>query len=541
MRRLSPIAIPAALILAVSLTAIHRARADGTPAPAPASKDAPTPQASPGESAPPQGETIDPRGELPPGAPGVGSHPAPPPEVQREMQRERAADEKSRALRQDAQAHAGDPHYQTLYVDGLLDLGRDDEALLVAPALIEKFPRSAELSAAFGRALLRDGRFDLAAVQFQRAITLDAVQPRVFVLAGKTAVIQGDLATAEADLRKAISLDPGMMEARSALSLVLERERRYQEAIDALNAPGAREGAELVGRRKLLQQFVKNPPLVLPQGFTRVSIPFAQQRGFPPLVKATVGGGVEKYFVIDTASDEAILTSGAAKAFGLPERAKETAKDEEGNEHLMPVYAVLDQMTIGDLIVRRIPVRVSPGLRYPDDRIAGTIGRNFLRRFRVTIDYPAKTLVLAKSAGPALEGTPFGLATVMLVDGRIGDETVGPFVVDTSSYTPGAMDAKFVAEQTGKTIFSTDVTKINQGPYLFKFTMPRLRVGGANFVDFPATAVDLRTMSQQVGVSVRGVIGLSLLRSCRVEIDFEEQRIALEKPAAPAAPAGPAS
>ena len=179
-----------------------------------------------------------------------------------------------------------------------------------------------------------------------------------------------------------------------------------------------------------------------------------------------------------------------------------------------------------------------PGLRYPDDQIAGSLGRQFLRRFRVVLDYAARTMTLSRAGGAPLDGSPFFETSAILVDGYRGDKPAGMFVVDSASYTPGVMDARFVAAETGLSIFSDSVTRINQGPYLFKLTMPDLTVCGVPFTKFPATAVDLRNMSRQVGVNVRGVIGYSLLRLCRVEIDFANQRLRLTRTASPAAPAG---
>jgi uncharacterized protein YbbC (DUF1343 family) len=59
------------------------------------------------------------------------------------------------------------------------------------------------------------------------------------------------------------------------------------------------------------------------------------------------------------------------------------------------------------------------------------------------------------------------------------------------------MDIPFVARETGLTVYSKHVKADPEGPYLFKFTMPDLKVGDALFEKFPATAVDLRTMARR--------------------------------------------
>ena len=122
----------------------------------------------------------------------------------------------------------------------------------------------------------------------------------------------------------------------------------------------------------------------------------------------------------------------------------------------------------------------------------------------------------------------------IVVEGSNGDRSMGKFVLDTSSYTPGAMDAKFVASETGLNMFSPEIKANADGPHLFSFTMPHLSVGGTEFTRFPATAVDLRQVSKQLRVNVHGLVGHSLLHECRLEIDFKNQRFTLKKTAAPA-------
>ncbi len=507
-----------------------------SPAPPAAAAQAPAGASSapaPGESAPPE----------------AGHKAAPPPDVARQIERDRVVAEKAGALRAAATAHPDEARYQVAWIEGLLDLGQDLEALDAAPPLVERFPGSAEMLAAFGRALLRDGQFELAALQLQRSLAIDGSSSRVETLFGKTAFIRGDLKAAESALRKALALDKGNQDARTTLALVLERAGRYGDAIGILKGAAGKEGAPLSGKQALFEKLAKEPPVVLPKGFTSATVPFVVARGYPPFVEVQLGKeAVKRLFVIDTGSEEAQLTSEAARALGLPDRGKELLKDDEGRERPAPAYVLLDQIRLGELTVGRIPARVAPGLRYPDEKIAGTLGREFLRRFRVVLDYAARTITLSRPDGPPLDGTPFFQTSAILVDGYRGDRAVGRFVLDSSSYTPGVLDARLVAVETGLTLFSPDVKKINQGPYLFKLTMPDLKLAGAEFKSFPATATDLRSMTRQLGVDVSGILGYSLLRLCRVELDFANQRVRLtqraaqpppaSEPAAPGAEAG---
>src|SRR5712691_4230055 len=197
--------------------------ATGTPA-------APNPPAPAADSAP--GDKVQAGGEgVMPSQPEVLGPGKPPPDVQKEIERNREVEAKAKALRDAAREHPTEIGYQVAWLQGLLDLNRLDEALDAAPGLIEKFPHSAELFVTFGRVLLREGQFDLATVQFQRAIALDATNARTHSLAARASFIRGDLKPAEAGFRTALSLDPNLQEARTSLSILLERSGRYSDAL----------------------------------------------------------------------------------------------------------------------------------------------------------------------------------------------------------------------------------------------------------------------------------------------------------------------
>jgi tetratricopeptide (TPR) repeat protein len=519
------------LVAMGTLLPMGAASAEGTGAPGAAEKPRP-----PAPAAPPTGTAPSPA--PPPAAAGDAKPPAespePPTEVKKEIERSKAAEGRAQELRAAALAHPNEVSYQVAYAQGLLDLGRTEEAVVVATAMAEQYPRSGEIMTILGRALARDGQFEVATVQYQRALALDPQNARTRALAAGISFIRGDLKAAEAGYRKALSLDASLKDARSSLAILLARAGRYKEAQAALGEAG--KGDPLAsGRLSLLPAFIKEPPFALPASFQKVSVPFVTAKGYPPFVRVKVNGNLEKLFVVDTGSEEILLTPGTAKALGLPEKGEGTVKDAEGRDHQTPAYVILDSFGFADLLVKRIPARVTPGLAYPDLQIGGSIGRDLLRRFRVTLDYGAKTLTLARGGGAPLNGVPFDIASVILLEGYRGDRAVGKFIIDTSSYTPGAMDIPFVARETGFTVYSPEVKQIPEGPYLFKFTMPDLKIGEASFENFPATAVDLRQMARQIGVNIRGVVGNSLLRQCRLEIDFENQRLTLRRlPQAPA-------
>src|SRR5262245_6330379 len=180
------------LAVMVVLTGGRPASAAGADAPAGAPEKSPPAAASTPSAAPPAGT---------PDAPAPGGTAEPPPEVLKQIERDKATDEKAQTLRAAAQAHPNEVSYQVAYAQGLLDLGRTDEALGVCPIMIEKFPRSAELMTSYGRALARDGQFELASLQYQRALGIDAKSAKTHALGAGVSLIRGDLKPAAAGYR----------------------------------------------------------------------------------------------------------------------------------------------------------------------------------------------------------------------------------------------------------------------------------------------------------------------------------------------------
>jgi tetratricopeptide (TPR) repeat protein len=464
---------------------------------------------------------------------------APPPELLKEIEQSRAEEARLQSAKSAAQAHPEEVRYQIDYLTALIDLERTADALEAAPAIVRAFPRSAEAFTIFGRALIKDGSFDLARLQFQRALSIDESNVVATMGAGRIDFMRGDLKSAEALFRKALTLDPSRKDTRAALSSLLEKTGLYAEALSLLLPDGVKaEKVELSGRKALLREFAKQAPMILPADFTSVIVPLKTSKNLPPRVSVKVGETEERIFVIDTSAEETVLTQESARAFGLADKGKETVRDEQGREYPTSAYQVLGKLSIGPMTIQRVPVRVAPGLRYPDPRVAGAFGRDFLRRFRVALDYPARTLTLERAEGPPLEGFPFDVAGGILVDGSSGDHPAGKFQLDTSFYTPGGLDYRFVAARTGLVLGAEGVVPLPEGRDLFNFTMPDLTIASVEFRSFPATSVDLRMLCRRLGIDVRGVIGNSFLRQCRLELDFKNQWFALQRTQTSPAPAG---
>jgi tetratricopeptide (TPR) repeat protein len=101
----------------------------------------------------------------------------------------------------------------TLY----LSAGQLDEAWRLAREALLRDPRSVPANKVLIRVATERNQLDLAKLIALRTMKLDPADPELPLLAGELEAKAGDEAAAEAQLRKALSLDPHLQAARSAL------------------------------------------------------------------------------------------------------------------------------------------------------------------------------------------------------------------------------------------------------------------------------------------------------------------------------------
>jgi len=118
--------------------------------------------------------------------------------------------------------------------------GRTDAAVLSLGRAAERFPRSSAVFGALGGVWLRaaeagdDVALEKALTALRRAAALDAPSAETLMLLGRARARSGDLAGAEADLRRAVERLPAPPEAFARLGDVLERRGRVADAREAL-------------------------------------------------------------------------------------------------------------------------------------------------------------------------------------------------------------------------------------------------------------------------------------------------------------------
>lgn len=218
-----------------------------------------------------------------------------------------------------------------------------------------------------------DARF--AAGDFPNALSMyEAMHQRapkdvhVLLRLGELEVYADRLKEAKREFEAVLALDPANGDAKNGLEDINER-------------TGASGTYQIKGDSKAtFLPFVATDPL--------------------PIVKVRLNGHREGYFLIDTGAPGLVLDPGTAKALQL----KVNSAGEgvfAGGQQARVMQSTLDEVGLGDAVVRHVPVAVLPmaGAPAPSNiHLDGIIGTSLLSHFLTTLDYRHGRLILAPRA-----------------------------------------------------------------------------------------------------------------------------------------------
>ena len=256
------------------------------------------------------------------------------------------------------------------------------------------------------------------------------------------------------------------------------------------------------------------------------------------LLPVQVNGRGPFEFILDTGAGTSLLTPAVAQQLNL-----ELAGSKQGQTAGGPVsvsLAHVESLRVGEMEVENVDVGIvdlAPIARAVGANIDGDLGYNFLKDFRVTIDYRDCELVLAdpkriETLGRATRTeVPIRLANaakpLILVDVHVNSRGPFQFAIDTGTSTT-ALDTQ-LAENLGLT--TAPVTPITTGGAPLEVsaaTLPSFQLGGAKIDNMPVIVGGLLEMlSSVVGTKLDGIIGYNFLRNYKVVIDYPGETLAL--------------
>ncbi|HKQ57032.1 MAG TPA: aspartyl protease family protein [Candidatus Eisenbacteria bacterium] len=251
------------------------------------------------------------------------------------------------------------------------------------------------------------------------------------------------------------------------------------------------------------------------------------------LVPANVNDRGPYEFILDTGAGTSLLSPRLAERLGITANGAREGQGAAGKVSVS--LATADSLAVGGARRAPMPIAITAEL----DRIGaavgqpidGDIGYDFLKAFRVTIDYRKRLVRLVQgsyeAAGPASllrTEVAFKLAgpvkPLVLVPAFVNGRGPHTFVVDTGAsatvISPRLADALQIASTAPETM--TGAGGVMQA------TVGRatsLVVGGAVLTDLSVVIADfLDDLSRTVGTTLDGIVGYNFLRNFRVTLDY---------------------
>ena len=257
------------------------------------------------------------------------------------------------------------------------------------------------------------------------------------------------------------------------------------------------------------------------------------------LVPVRVNGHGPFEFILDTGAGTSLLTPELSATLQI-----ESTGSKQGHTAGGPVnvlLATVDSLALGEAQREDVDVAItdlSQIGRTVGAKLDGDLGYNFLKHFRLTIDFRALELKLEDPKrieyfGPApIAEVAMRLAhpskPLILVEAYVAGRGPFQFAVDTGTSTT-AVSPELARELNLKTTPIGAVTTGGAPIALTAARVPMMRIGGAEQRDIDVIIGDfLAMLSQVAGSKLDGIVGYNFLRNYKVVIDYPNELLRLE-------------
>jgi predicted aspartyl protease len=273
----------------------------------------------------------------------------------------------------------------------------------------------------------------------------------------------------------------------------------------------------------------------------KAKVKFRLAGGAQPLIilPTRVNGAGPFDFILDTGAGTSLLSAELAQQ--LKVKVLGTKEGQSAGGKISVSLAKVDSMAVGQAKIDEVEVGIvdlSHIAKAIGTKVDGDVGYNFLKHFRVTIDYhtsdirfddpkrlenfgtTSKTEIAMRLASPA--------KPLVLLDVHANGRGPFQFAIDTGTSTTAI--APEVARQLD--LQGAPMGPLNTGAAHVQVTAGRLQsfqVGGARVDDLVVVVADFFAMlSQAVGAKLDGIVGYNFLRNFRVVIDYPSEKFRLE-------------
>jgi predicted aspartyl protease len=385
--------------------------------------------------------------------------------------------------------------------------------------------------------------FDEADVEYRDAMALapGSARPRFGVARSLATRSRLDDALTEALAASAAAPRDG--EIHALIAEIYERQHQYDKAavsytnyINLLpNKDRSEKAAWSRSQVEFLEAFIGMTPVDIDEQDANMlhTIPFRLVQD-KVVVQARVNGGQPQDFMLDTGSEETVISRQTASRQGV-KPITYTLSAGVGEVGLRGLeLARLKSLDIGTLQVRNLPVLIkNPALRGIPKREGESFSPLSLG-MSIAIDYQRRLLTIGRQlpAGTPDFKLPMRVHRLAMVRGTLNSNHPLYFVVDT-----GGEVISISAETATQLALTPSGRKIQlrvwgtSGWDRDAFLMPgqSLDFDRIEYRNFPLVVLSLRAPSVLLGFQVGGIIGHKFLGEYRVAMDLANSELRLEK------------
>jgi Flp pilus assembly protein TadD/predicted aspartyl protease len=416
-------------------------------------------------------------------------------------------------------------------------LARQEAEKLVAAQSVD-----AEAQSLLGDALWSNGLFDEADKAYDQSLSISPGFPRGRFGRAKSLATHSRLQEALDEALAASAAAPRDGEIHAAIGDIYERLNRYDEAVIAysnyINLLPQKDRSDKAAWARAQVEFLDAFKGFRPAEIDQTDLQSLHTLPFKLVkdkivVQARVNGGRLQDFVLDTGSEETVLSRETAQR----ERVRPityTLSAGVGEVGLRGLQlARVNQLELGTLQVRNLPVLIkNPALRGIPKREGESFSPLSLG-LSMMIDYQQKLLTIGKKLPDTKAQTklPMRVSRLAMVRGVLNSNYPAYFVVDTGG------EVISISADTASALPPNSFRRIplkvwgTSGWDRDAFLLPGndLDFDRIEYRNFPLVVLNLRAPSVLLGFQLGGIVGHKFLSNYRVSMDLDQSELRLEK------------
>jgi predicted aspartyl protease/Flp pilus assembly protein TadD len=403
-------------------------------------------------------------------------------------------------------------------------------------------PGGPEAIALYGDALWASGLFQEAEAQYKDALAAAPELARGHHGMARALAARTRLDEAMNEAQAALRLSPRDLEIHHTVGTIYERMHKYEEAAVAFSnyvnlLPNKDHSEKADWSRaeiRFLRSFGQRIPFETEPGADdRIYTVDFRLVNEKVVVRAKVNDASAQDFVIDTGSENTIITRQTAQRLGVTPITY-TLSAGVGRVGLRGLQlARIDSLEIGSLKLRNVPCLIkNPPLR--DIPVKETEALSPLALgYSMIIDYKTHKLTFGKKLAdePRDFELPLRLHRLATVSGMVDGGHKANFVVDTGGEVISISQATATAlnkPQTGRRIALKVYGTSGWDDDAFLMPGVDLSFESIQYKNFPVVVLNLNAPSALLGFQLGGIVGHKFLSKYRVGIDLEKSVLRLK-------------